>query len=89
MLLYIHSHAYLVGMGPEEQRAEAEALTRVGETTRNRIFIAPAVKRLNVVKRWHDATRVLESGGNIDEFATTVGKLLDEIREAAIKDIGA
>ena len=89
MMLYIHAHAYLVGRGPEEQQAEAEALTCVGETTRNRIFIASAVRRLNVVKRWHDATRALESGGNVDEFGTTVGKLLDEIRAAAIRDIGA
>jgi hypothetical protein len=89
MMKYIETRAYLVARGPEEQRTEAAALASVGETARNRIFIAPTVKRLNVVVRWHDATRALERGGNLDAFAGTVGKLLDEIRDAAIEDIGA
>lgn len=89
MMLYINSRAFPVARGPEEQRAEAEALTRVGETARNRIFIASTVKRLNVVKRWHEATRFIEGGGDLDVFSSTVGKLLDEIRDAALQDIGA
>jgi hypothetical protein len=89
MMTYISQRAYLVARGPEEQRAEASALTAVGETARNRIFIASTVKRLDVVKRWHDATRTVERDGDLDKFATSVGKLLDEIRDAAIKDIGA
>jgi hypothetical protein len=89
MMFYIHLRAYSVTKGPEEQRAEAAALGSVGETARNRIFILPTVKRLDVVKRWHDQTRFVEDGGDIDKFAASVGKLLDEIRIAALKDIGA
>ena len=89
MMIYINLRAFPVAKGPEEQRATSEALSRVAETARNRIFVAPTVKRLNVLKRWHAATRVIEGGGDANEFGTSVGKLLDEIRDAAIKDIGA
>jgi hypothetical protein len=84
MMVYIYQRAYLVAKGPEQQRAEAAALGSVGETARNRIFIASTVKRLDVVKRWHDATRFAEDGGDIDVFAARVGKLLDEIRDDAL-----
>ena len=89
MMTYINLHAYLVARGPEEQRAEASALGSVGETARNRIFIASTVKRLDVVKRWHDATRSVERDHDLDKFGTSVGKLLDDIRDAAIRDIGS
>jgi hypothetical protein len=61
----------------------------VGETARNRVFIASSVKQLKVVERWFAATRAIQSGGNLDEFAASTGKLPDEIRDAALKDIGA
>jgi hypothetical protein len=85
---YLRFHSFGVA-GPEDQRSQADALDRVEETTRDRIFIAPVVKRLGVIKRWHAATTLIEGGGDINAFANSVGILLDEIRDAAIKDIGA
>jgi hypothetical protein len=89
MMTYIDHSAYLIAKGPAEQREEAEALARVGETSRNRIFIFSAVRELQVVERWHNATRFIESGGNLNEFAKIIGKLLDDIRAHALKDMGA
>jgi hypothetical protein len=86
---YLQVQAFLVARGPEAQKAMADALARVAETTRDRIFVAHVVKRLDVVKRWHAATRLVEDGGDVNVFANSVGILLDEIRDAAIKDIGA
>jgi len=77
MMTYISAYAFApVVRGPDQQKAEFAALTAVGETARNRIFIAPAVKRLSVVERWHDATRSLEKNHDVDQFAASVGKLL-------------
>jgi hypothetical protein len=89
MMTYISNRASLTAKGPAEQRAEWQALSDVGETARNRIFIASTVQQLNVVDRWHAASRAVESSGNLDAFSTSVGKLLDEIRDAALKDLGA
>ncbi len=89
MMIYIELRAFLVARGPEEQRSEAAALSSFGETARNRIFIAPTVKCLDVVNRWHDATRAVERDRDLNAFGASVGKLLDEIRDAAVKDIGA
>lgn len=79
----------LVVTGKQEQRTLLDALSRVGETARDRIFIAHVVKRLDVVKRWHAATELVDDGGDVKVFANSVGILLDELRDAAIKDIGA
>jgi hypothetical protein len=98
LMTYITLQAFLVSKGPgatraewwgpEEQRSEYAALSSVGETARNRLFIAHTVKSLHIVERWHTATRAVESGGSLDEFSASVGKLLDEIRDAALTDLG-
>src|ERR1700693_2167703 len=73
----------------EQRRAETNALTRVAEIAQNRIFAAPAVKRLDLVKRWNGAARDLGDDGDIEKFTGIAAKLLKEIRNAAIEDIEA
>ena len=62
----------------------------VAEAIQTRIFIAPVVTDLKVLRRWHAALQIpiLGEKSNAD-FSHVVGELLDNIREAARKDVGA
>jgi len=71
--------------GPEQQKAEYEAILLSGEVIRSRIFIAPVVKELRVTERWYEATH--DRKHNPGGFAAAAGKLIDDIREAAVKDL--
>jgi hypothetical protein len=71
----------------EDQKRLQESLASIMEITRSRLFIAKEVKRLDVVKRWHDLTGSFENDRDNIAFARGVGKLLDEILDAAVKDM--
>jgi len=86
---YLQIHHFTPVAGPDEVQALADETFRVAETMGDRIFIAAVVKRLNVLERWYAATTLFEGGGEVNAFASSVGTLLDEIRDAAVKDVGA
>jgi hypothetical protein len=59
------------------------------EVIQTRIFISPVIAKLDVLSRWGTALKNSMVGEAADtDFAHTVGKLLDDIRNAAREDIG-
>jgi hypothetical protein len=59
---YLQVHHFTPAAGPDQVQALADETFRVAETTGDLIFIAPVVKRLNVLERWYAATTVFEGG---------------------------
>jgi len=86
--MYIHSFGPAARRDEEERRSLGEMEGAVLETIRDRLFIAKQIAHLGVLKRWNTAVRDFEERKNTEAFARSVGKLLDDISDAAIKDVG-
>jgi hypothetical protein len=86
---YLQVHHFPPDVEQHAVQVLADETFRIAEMTGDRIFIASVVKRLNVLERWYAATTLFEAGGEANAFTGSVATLLDEIRDAAIKDIGA
>jgi len=82
----LHRESRVGVRGPEQQKTEFGAILQAGEVLRSRLFIAPTVKRLRVTERWNEASRLADHD-DLDGFSLAAGKLLDEIREAAVSDL--
>jgi hypothetical protein len=85
--MYIQQYAVQTIRSGEDEGRLHEMLGRILVVMRSRLFIKKIVNSLNVAKRWNDLTRSFEDNHDSDTFSRGVGKLLDDILEAAMKDM--
>jgi len=85
----------LVFYGRDPIVASGEELFRVGETAResvdviyNRLFIVDEIRKLNVLKRWEDGFSALRDDRDVNAFGKAMDSLMDDIRNAALKEFG-
>ena len=84
---YLERYVLNIGVvSGEDERHLQETLTEVMQITRSRLFIRDAIERLDVVNRWHSLTDTYERTREHSPFSKGMGKLLDDIAEAAAAD---
>lgn len=75
--------------GPQLSSTFPREVVDFAEVIQTRIFVASVMDKLKVLRRWHAALEIpIEGEATNDSFARTVGELLDNVRDAAQKDVG-
>jgi hypothetical protein len=74
--------------GFERERALAESWSSVAEDIHSKIFIVDKLEAHSVFDRWMQGFQMYRQGNEIEATSKAWGKLLDDIRKAAIDDLG-
>lgn len=77
-----------IALGPEEQRELLQAETKSVRTIADRIYVAEAITKINLMKRWTTALTQFKKDKDIVAFGNETSALSEEIRRAALKGLG-
>ena len=73
-------------MGKSDHALLAKAATKSANVIYNRLFVAREVQRLNVMVRWQNTVDALRNGRDVQGFTNGLDSLMNDIRQAALKD---
>ena len=82
----VYGRMQQVEMAKSDHALLAKAATKSANVIYNRLFIAREVQRLNVMERWQNTVDALRNGRNVQGFTNGLDSLMNDIRQAALKD---
>jgi hypothetical protein len=85
---FILAKANVIPKGFEREKALVESWSGVMENVHSKIFISAQLEQLSVFERWMTALKFHHEGNAQEPLAKSLGEILRDVRNAALKDLG-